>query len=137
MCSANILLLSLFSETLAGANWFLITLECQSSSLGSEALCGPSLLDPHGSPQQEEQTLYSVPTAFSDFALLLWVQICHLVTVIFLSALLAPALFSLSQMILVNLVTGHVKAHLALGEAEQDVMELDWEAGFGMCSCIS
>lgn len=94
-------------------------------------------MDPHGSPQQEEQTLYSVPTASSDFALLVWVQIYHLVTVVFLSALLAPSLFSLSQMILVILVTGRVKACLALGEAEQDVMELDQEAGFGMCSCIS
>lgn len=94
---------------------------------------GPSWLSPAGGADP----VYSIPTALSDYALLTWLQIYYLVAVIFLSALLAPALFSLSQMILVNLVTGHEEARLALGEAEQDVMELDWEAGFGMCSCIA
>lgn len=89
------------------------------------------------SPAGGADTVYSIPEAFSDFALLVWLQTYCLVTVIFLSALLAPALFSLSQMILVNAVTGREKARLALGKAEQDVMELDWEAGFGMCSCIA
>lgn len=36
-----------------------------------------------------------------------------------------------------NLVPGHEQARLALGAAEQDVMEFDWEAGFGICSCIA
>lgn len=94
---------------------------------------GSSWLSPAGGAG----TVYSVPTDFSDFALPIWVQIYHLVTAVFLSALLAPALFSLSQMILVTSVTGHEKARLAVGEAGQDVMELDWEAGFGMCSCAA
>lgn len=85
------------------------------------------------SPAGGADTVYSIPLALPDFALLLCLHFCHLVTVIFLSALLAPALLSLSQMILVTLVTGHEEARLALGEAEQDVMQPDWEAGFGMC----
>lgn len=89
------------------------------------------------SPAGGAHTVYSIPLAFPDFALLICLQICHLVTVIFLSALLAPALLSLSQMISVTLVTGHEKARLALGEAEQDVMQPDWEAGSGMCSCMA
>lgn len=55
----------------------------------------------------------------------------------FSPALLTAVLFSLSQIILVNLVTGCLKARIALGKTGQNVIWIDWKVWFGLCLCIS
>lgn len=90
--------------------------------------CVPLSAGPGGSPQQEEQTLFTPSPGLLLSYLDTDPQSCHCC---FLSALLAPALFSSSQVISVISVTGREQARLAVGAAEQDVME----AGSGMCSC--